>query len=164
MPGEATVCVTAGDGVTHQTYTAYFLVTGSGQCDFNGDVFSCAANPWMTISLTSLPSGTVGANYSEPLTLTDPLTSSQIVQWNIISGQMPPGIGIAFSPNYAIECSGTYCYFTTPPSERYSATSPGSFFGTPTAAGTYSFTLQAIDAVNATLPTFTITIASSTTN
>ncbi len=164
VPGRATVVVTAANGVAHESYTVYFLVTGSGLCDFNGDVFSCATNPWMTINPISLPNGTVGVSYSEPLTLSDPLTSSQTIRWNIIGGHMPPGIGIAFSPNYALECSGTYCYFTTPPS-GVSATAPGSFFGTPTNAGTYSFTLQAIDGVNAgILPTFTITVASSTSS
>jgi hypothetical protein len=156
------VAASAQNATTQQTSTPNSKPSNSGQCNFNGDVFSCESNPAISISPTSLPSATVGVAYGEALTLTDPDTTSQTIRWNIISGQIPPGIGLAFSPNYALECSGTYCYFTSPPS-GVSATSPGSFFGTPTTAGTYTFTLQAIDSQDyIALPTFTITVANPT--
>jgi hypothetical protein len=162
--GTATVVVTAQNGTTQNTYTITFRPSDAGQCNFNGNIFYCASDSGITVSPTSLPSATVGSSYSEPVSISDPGTSSQNFRWNIISGLFPPGLGFAFSPSGAIECSGTYCFFTTPPSGvSVPSNSPGIFFGTPTAAGTYSFTFQAIDSLDYTaLPTFTITIASST--
>jgi hypothetical protein len=160
LPGSATVVVTAQDGIEQLTYTVNFVLSNATQCNVNGSVFSCTQDNNISFSPTSLPSGTSGASYSEPLTVSDPHTTSQSFRWNIISGALPPGVGIAFSPSQAIECSGTYCYFTAPPNGlSYPANTPGYFFGTPTATGTYSFTLQGIDSSNYfAVPTFTMTV------
>jgi hypothetical protein len=160
LPGTATVVVTAQDGITTETYTVNFVLSGTAQCNVNGSVFSCTQDNNISFSPTSLPNGTSGASYGEPLTVSDPHTSSQSFRWNIISGALPPGVGIAFSPSQAIECAGTYCYFTTPPGGlTYPANAPGYFFGTPTVAGAYSFTLQAIDSLNYfAVPTFSVTV------
>jgi hypothetical protein len=162
--GTATVVVTAQNGTTN-TYTLNFKPSGAGQCNFNGDVFYCASNAGITVSPTSLPNAIVGTNYSQAVTISDPDTSSQNFRWNIISGLFPPGLGFAFSPTKAIECTGTYCFFTSPPSGASASNSPGAFFGTPTTAGTYNFTFQAIDNLNyITLQTFSITVASPTSS
>lgn len=136
----------------------------TSQCNFAGDVFSCTSDSQITASPTTLPSATIGTNYEQPITISDPNISSQDLRWNIISGSLPPGMGFAFSSSQALECSGTYCFFTAPPAGlSYPSSDAGEFFGTPTATGTYSFTLQAIDDLNYFgLPTFTISIVSST--
>lgn len=138
--------------------------SSAAQCNFNGNVFSCTQNSQISASPTSLPNAIVGTSYNQPISVTDPNTSSQSLRWNIISGSLPPGIGFAFSPSQALECSGTYCFFTTPPSGlSYPSNNAGDFFGTPTATGTYSFTLQAIDSLNYfNLLRFTLNIASAT--
>ena len=69
-----------------------------------------------SISPASLPGGTVGVSYSQSLTVT-PLT---LATWSISAGSLPPGL--------------------TPPSGSSMA---GIISGTPTIAGTYSFTVQA---------------------
>lgn len=161
--GSATVNVTAQNGTTRNTYTVNFKPADAGQCNFNGNVFTCAPSSGILVSPTTLPNATVGSSYSEPVTITDPGTSSQNFRWNGISGTFPPGLSLVFSPTTAFECSGTYCYFGSPPSgATIPSGSAGVFFGTPTTAGTYGFTMQAIDALNyIALPTFTITVASS---
>lgn len=162
--GSATVVVTAQNGTTRNYYTINFKPADVGQCNFAGNIFPCASDSSITVSPTSLPNATVGANYSQPISISDTDTTSQSFRWNIISGVFPPGLGLAFSPTQAIECTGTYCFFTTPPSGvSVPSNTPGVFFGTPMTAGTYSFTFQAIDGLNyIAMPTFTITIASST--
>ncbi len=160
--GSATVVVTAQNGTTRNTYTLNFKPSDAGQCNVGGNIFTCASNSGITLSPTSLPAATVGSPYTQPVIVSDPDTSSENFRWNIISGSLPPGLGLAFSSSQAIECSGSYCFFTTP-NISVPSNSPGMFFGTPTTAGTYSFTLQAIDSLNYTaLPTFTITVVSST--
>jgi len=164
--GTARVAVMAQNGKIQNTYTLSFKPSDAGQCNFNGNVFTCSSNSGISISPTALPNATIGTAYSQPLAVSDPDTSSPNFRWNIISGVFPPGMGLAFSSNQAIECSGTYCFFTTAPSGlSVPANSPGVFFGTPTAAGTYSFTFQAIDSQNYTaLPAFSLTVASSTSS
>ncbi len=134
------------------------------QCNFNGNVFSCTSNSQISATPTSLPNAVVGTSYSQPIKVNDSNISSQNLRWNIISGSLPAGMAFVFSPSLALECSGTYCFFTTPPSgASYSSSNAAYLFGTPTAAGTYSFTLQAIDSLNDfNLITFTINIASPT--
>jgi hypothetical protein len=179
--GSATVMVTAQDGVTTETYTINFAVQPSytvlatssnsnspestSQCNVNGDVFTCTSNPNISVSLaTPLTNTPSGISYVQPITINDPNTSSQNFRWNIIGNYLPPGIGFAFSPSQALECSGTSCFFATPPSGlSYPTNSPGEFFGTPTAAGNYSFSLQGIDDTNYfTLPSFDLNIVVQT--
>ncbi len=92
----------------------------------------------LTITVNSLPDGTVGTAYSAALTAsggTPPYT------WTIVSGQMPPGVALASS---------------------------GSIGGTPTTAGQDSFTVQVKDSATnnqqAAQSSFTISVANSTTN
>ena len=158
--GTATVVVVAQNGTTQKTYTINFRPSDSGQCNFNGNIFYCEGNPSITVSPTTLPNATVGTSYSQAVSITDSDTSSQNFRWNIISGDFPPGMGFAFSSTQALECTGTYCSFVATPS-GVSVNGPGAFFGTPTTAGTYTFTLQAIDTLNYVVnPTFTITVGS----
>src|SRR5580692_1230145 len=60
----------------------------------------------------TLPVGEVGAFYAQPFSATGPTPLS----WNLLSGIIPPGLGLAPT---------------------------GSLTGTPAVAGTYSFTIQA---------------------
>jgi putative Ig domain-containing protein len=73
------------------------------------------------ITTTSLPSGTVGASYSQTVGVVStfpPLTRS------VVSGALPPGLSVPAS-----------------------TAGSGAISGTPTTAGTYSFTVQAIDVI-----------------
>lgn len=70
-----------------------------------------------TINPATLPNGTVGVSYSASLTV-NPVT---LATWSISAGSFPPGL--------------------TPPSGSSMA---GMIGGTPTTAGSYSFTVKAI--------------------
>jgi YVTN family beta-propeller protein len=68
-----------------------------------------------TITTTSLPSGTVGTGYSQALAATG---GAPPYTWTLAFGSLPPGLSLSGS---------------------------GSISGTPTTAGSYSFTVQATD-------------------
>lgn len=90
------------------------------------------------ISPTSIPDGTVGIAYSVTLNETESFPGAQ-VSWGIMSGSLPPGLTIGSS-----------------------TTQTNTISGTPTAAGTYTFVVQAD--YNESAPTndtqsFTINIA-----
>jgi hypothetical protein len=101
-----------------------------------------AKNAILTISLklnapaittTSLPSGTTGVTYGQTVTATGGTTP---YAWSVSSGSLPAGLSIA--------------------------SSTGSVTGTPTAAGTSSFTVEVTDANSYTATkALSITIASS---
>jgi hypothetical protein len=79
------------------------------------------APPPPTITSTSLPNGLLGTAYSATPTVSGGVGS---ITWSIISGSLPPGLSLN--------------------------TSTGAITGTPTVAGSYSFTLRATD----TTPSF----------
>ena len=83
----------------------------------------------ITVTTTSLPSGTVGSGYSQQLTLTASGGMSPYT-WSVSAGALPAGLGLS----------------TT-----------GVISGTPTTAGTASFTVQVVD-VNAVSDTQDLSI------
>jgi subtilisin family serine protease len=75
--------------------------------------------PPPTITTTSLPNGTVGASYNEMLQATGGTTP---YAWSLDSGSLPPGLSLA--------------------------PSTATITGTPTSAGTFSFTAQVTDSAS----------------
>ncbi len=92
----------------------------------------------LSITTTSAPATTVGASYNFALqaaNFTPPLT------WSLLSGNLPPGIQLGASFNL----SGA-----------------GLLVGTPTTAGSYTFTIQATDSTGATAKvTLTIVVSAA---
>ena len=107
----------------------------------NGKAISCSQGeppppPALTITTTSLPGGTVGQPYSQPVTATG---GAPPYSWSVISGSLPPGL--------TLSTSGT-------PSATLS--------GAPTTQGTYNFTVQATDSAAGTdTQALSITIAAA---
>ncbi|MEW5767239.1 MAG: putative Ig domain-containing protein [bacterium] len=85
---------------------------------------SITINPaTLTITTTSLPSGTVGTAYYQTVSATGGTTP---YTWSILSGSLPPGLSLTSgTPNATIS-------------------------GTPTTAGTYNFTVRVTDAASQT--------------
>ncbi|MCI0370337.1 MAG: putative Ig domain-containing protein, partial [candidate division NC10 bacterium] len=76
--------------------------------------------PPLTITTTSLPAATVGTAYSQPLAATGGTTP---YTWSLASGTLPPGLSLSGG---------------------------GVLSGTPTTAGSFSFTPQVTDGIGAT--------------
>ena len=81
-----------------------------------------------TITTNSLPGGTVGTDYSQPL-IAD---GSETITWSITDGSLPAGLSLGADT--------------------------GVISGTPTAAGTYSFTVTATNDYGSDSKEFTLTI------
>ena len=92
-----------------------------------------ASTPALSITTASaLPAGTVGTAYAQPITASGGTTP---YSWSVTSGSLPPGLSLSASS--------------------------GALTGTPSAAGTFNFTIQVKDANSATATqAFTVTIAS----
>ena len=87
----------------------------------------------LTVTPTSLPAGTTGVAYSQPLTA---VGATAPVTWTVSAGALPPGLAIG---------------------------ADGVVTGTPTQAGSYSFTATAGDASTATgSASYSLTIGSPT--
>lgn len=71
----------------------------------------------LIVTTASLPDATVGTPYNATLTATGGLAP---YTWSVISGALPPGLSLD---------------------------SAGNITGTPTAAGTFNFTVQVIDPI-----------------
>jgi hypothetical protein len=145
VPYEATLEATGGDGTYTWSVTEGSLPTGlslaaatgvisgtptaTGTFDFTVEVESAglmgeralaitvSALPAVTVTTTSLPDGTEGAAYSEALAATG---GDGTYTWAVTEGSMPIGLSLA---------AGT-----------------GVISGTPTAAGTFGFTVAATSA------------------
>ena len=85
-------------------------------------------NPALSITTTSLPNGIVGAAYSQTLVAAG---GSGSYSWSIASGSLPPGLSLS---------------------------SAGVISGTPTTAGTYTFTVQVSDGIGTVTQSLSITI------
>ena len=109
----------------------------------NDDHYECLAllsitiNPGLIISPTSMPSGQVGINYSQPLSASG---GFGYYSWSQTSGDLPPGLKL----NGAVSVAP----FGIGPA----------IVGQPTAAGTYSFTIQASGPFLTGTQSYTITI------
>ena len=89
----------------------------------------------LTIVTASLPAGEIGRSYSQNVTASGGRTT---YTWSVSAGALPPGVAL-----------------TQPSSAAHLA-------GTPTIAGTYTFTLRVVDSgspARSASQTFTITIA-----
>ena len=100
-----------------------YFVTGAGLNGTNSDYIGIDAFqytpyvcPGLTISPSSLPNGTAGVAYSQPLSQTGALGTPT---YSVTAGALPPGVTIAAN---------------------------GIISGTPTATGTYNFTVTVSDA------------------
>ena len=94
-------------------------------------LFRCVVSTAPTITTTSLPGGTVGTSYSQTLAA----TGIAPITWAITAGSLPSGLTLD--------------------------TSSGAISGTPTAAGTFNFTVEATNAAGTMTRDFSITIAAA---
>jgi hypothetical protein len=99
------------------TYTFTVAVTGCGGSVDTAALKIVVDNPGATITTASLPNGTVSTAYSAAIDATE---GSTPYKWAIISGKLPAGITQKVS----------------------STTTALDLTGTPTTAGTYSFTVS----------------------
>ncbi len=96
---------------------AILVSQGCGAGQLNAPSNTTASNtPELSITTANLPDGTVGASYSAALAVTG---GSPPYTWSLAAGQLPGGLALSSS---------------------------GTITGSPTAAGSYSFTVQAADA------------------
>jgi large repetitive protein len=113
---------------TGSPFTVTVSVTdASGQTAH--ETYSLTIYPTLTITTTSLPSGEVGATYSQTLAATG--GSGTGVSWTVASGSLPSPLGLS---------------------------SAGVITGTPTTIGTFSFTVQVKDSLGGT-STMSLSIA-----
>jgi virginiamycin B lyase len=105
----------SGTPSTAGTFAVGVSVTDSASKTGNRAYTLRIANP-LVITTASLPNGSVGIGYSQPLVATGGLGTDT---WSLASGSLPPGIGLSAA---------------------------GILSGTPTAGGTYPFTVRVTDA------------------
>ena len=102
---------------------------------------SITINSTLTLPVTSLPSGTVGSGYNATITAANGLQPYSYVQANAAQAPLPPGLTMITTPG------------------QNGSPNVATISGTPTAAGTYSFTVQANDAASeVATANFTITV------
>jgi uncharacterized protein (TIGR03437 family) len=102
------------------------VTTPGGTASSSTNFTVSAAAP--TISTTSLPSGAVGAPYSQMLTA----SGTTPILWNLASGALPAGLSLS--------------------------SSAGAVTGTPTKVGTSNFTVQASNSAGSATNSLSITI------
>lgn len=105
-----------------------------------------ASSPSATITSSSLPNAKVGGAYSASLEATgevDPYS------WSIVSGSLPPGLNLQAT-------DGKGCAFTS------GTTTCVLISGTPSAAGTYTFTVNLSGKTDSASKQFTLTVDSET--
>lgn len=125
VPSGATITFFV-NGVQATPTAAY----GQGSLNVNINAPTAGTAPAsLSISTTSLPSGTVGTAYSATLSASG---GTSPYSWNTASGSLPAGLSLS---------------------------STGAITGTPTTAGTYSFTLQVSDgAGHSASAAYTVTV------
>ena len=107
----------SGTPTTIGSYNVTVKVTDAARVVASASfVFAVAAS--LTITTTSLPSGTVGVAYNTTLA---PTGGTAPYSWTVASGQLPPGLALGTS---------------------------GSITGTPSSAGSYTFTAQVTDSAS----------------
>jgi hypothetical protein len=113
-----------GTPTTAQTST-FTLQVRDGVGDTAQQAFTLTINPppplVITFPSSCCPAGTVGTSYSQNFFASGGV---QPYSWSISAGQLPPGLSLAPSP-------------------------PASISGTPTTAGTFTFTVQVTDSTGA---------------
>jgi subtilisin family serine protease len=115
-------------------YVGVGLRGTTGRLDDFGARTMIAPPPLLAITTSSLAGGTANAAYSQAVTASGGQTP---YTWSVASGSLPPGLALA---------SGT-------PSATIS--------GTPTAAGTYAFTLEVADGTQTATQGYSITVGAA---
>lgn len=109
------------------TYTARFTVTNqygqSAQTSLTVVVGSNTNTGGINIDTVSLPNGSVGSSYYATISASG--TTSLGYSWSVTNGSLPPGLYLT-----NVTCIMAPCY------------GPATISGTPTTAGTYSFTVN----------------------
>jgi len=95
----------------------------------------------VVITTTSVPNGFISQPYVQLLLSQN---RSGPITWSVVSGVLPPGLSL---------------FGTVPPGISPGAGASGLLFGTPTATGSFTFTLQATDGVSTATGTFTINVS-----
>lgn len=127
--------ITGRPTTTQQTSFTVRLIDGAGYRSPTDMTLSITVAAGPSIVTTSLPGGQVGTGYSAGLQATG---GAAPYTWSLAGGSLPPGIGLA--PN-------------------------GTISGTPSTAGTYSFSVRVVDSNGAPSPSnanLTISIAGTT--
>jgi hypothetical protein len=104
----------------------------SGQPTFGGQPASAfqvliyLSDVSLQVTTTALPDGVVGSAYNQTLTETGgTIGGGQPFTWTVVSGALPPGIALGLAPDGV----------------------SGKLSGTPTALGTYNFTVKVTDSI-----------------
>ncbi len=127
-------CTISGTPTAAGNFTEAFAVSDAAGVTVSRSYVLLVRAPSLSISTTALPSGTVGTAYSAGITATG---GQGAITWSILSGTPPPGVSLQ---------AGT--------------SSTVNFAGTPTAAGTFTFTVRAVDSTSQSAQRqFTVTIA-----
>ncbi|HEU0123712.1 MAG TPA: putative Ig domain-containing protein, partial [Bryobacteraceae bacterium] len=111
-----TTGVLSGTPTTAGTYTFNIQAQDATSNPPGVATYSLIIGPGLSIAPTTLPNGLISTAYSQTLTSSNAIGSAT---WSIASGALPPGISL------------------TP--------STGAIAGTPTAAGSYNFTVEVTD-------------------
>lgn len=114
-------------------------VCGSGYTCSNGACIPTA----LSITTASLSSGTVGTSYSASISASG---GSDSYIWSVSSGALPPGLNLSNPVCIAWPCQA-----------------PASISGTPTTAGSYTFTITVKSGTQTASKQFTISIAAAGT-
>jgi hypothetical protein len=126
--------IISGTPVTVGVFDFTIRVTDSAGAAASKD-FTISVAGTLSITTTTLPGGTVAAAYSKPVVTAG---GSAPLVWSVSAGSLPAGLNLN--------------------------TATGLISGTPTTAGTVNFTIQVVDAAQATVPqSFTVTIAEALT-
>jgi PKD repeat protein len=135
-----------GSVATAGTYTFKLTATNAGgTSEAKSFTLTIAMPAAPVISISSLPNGKVGQYYEQALTL----SAGDDASWDIASGSLPSGLVLGFD-GYVLEFDG------------YKDTI-GSWMikGTPTTAGTKTFTLRATNVSGSATKQLSITIAAA---
>lgn len=128
------VCTISGTPTAAGNFSETFAVSDAAGVTVNRSYVLFVRAPSFSISTTALPSGTVGTPYSSAITATG---GQGAITWSVLSGTPPPGVSLQASTSNTVNLAGN-----------------------PTTAGTFNFTVGAVDSTNqSTQRNFSVTIA-----
>ncbi len=126
--------------LTTGSHTITGEVVGYGSASIQITVGSTQPVAPLTITTTSLPSGTVDASYSTTISASG---GSGSYSWSLASGILPPGLSLIQG----------VCIAVVGPCQA-----PAEISGTPATAGNYTFTILVSDGTSKVSKEFTITV------